>query len=175
MSIQNFIKTILTGYESTFKETSLDDRGGQTCNYLCKDTTKEVFNFDKYVKDTNSSPLPSSPDAIYVENNKVYFVEFKNSPLRNINEDNIKKKFNSGTQILKVLLCDFLQSEVEFIFCVVYKSQYQYTYFNPIHIINNISKFGLESENSNNDSFYSKIITQDVDFYKRSFSELSCI
>lgn len=51
MSIENLIRETLFNYKSTFKETSLDDRGGQTRNYLCKDTTAEVFNFDKYVLD----------------------------------------------------------------------------------------------------------------------------
>lgn len=173
MSIENFIKTTLLNYKSTFKETSLDDRGGQTKNYLCQDTTTEVFDFDKYVLDKIGHPLPASPDAIYIGNNKIYFVEFKNQPLKNINEDNIKNKFNSGTQVLKDLLKDFLPSEIEFLFCVVYQPTH-HKYFNPMPIISNTTRFGLKNENNNNGSFYSEIITQDVDFYKKNFGQLNC-
>ena len=173
MSIENLIRETLFNYKSTFKETSLDDRGGQTRNYLCKDTTAEVFNFDKYVLDKIGHPLPASPDAIYVEENKIFFVEFKNQIFENINDDNIKNKLNSGTNILKDLLHSHLPSDVKFIFCVVYKPQY-YRYFNPMTIISNSVKFGLESENINNSNFYSKIITQDIDFYKEHFRQLNC-
>lgn len=173
MSIENFIKTTLLNYKSTLKETSLDDRGGQTKNYLCQDTTTEVFNFDKYVLDKIGHPLPASPDAIYVGNNKIYFVEFKNQPLQNIDTNNIKNKFNSGTQILKDLLSAFLPSDIEFLFCVVYQPTH-HRYFNPMSIISNTVRFGLENENIANGNFYSKIITQDVDFYKNNFRQLNC-
>lgn len=173
MTIDNFIKTILSDYKSTLKETSLDDRGGQVSNYLCQDITTEVFNFDKYVQNEIGHPFRASPDAIYVESNKIYFVEFKNQPLKNIKGENIKNKFNCGTQILKDLLKDFLPSEVEFYFCIVYKAP-QYNLFNSSHIISNVAKFGLEKENQNNGNFYSKIITQNVDFYKKVFKQLKC-
>jgi len=163
--------------ESTFKKTSLDDRGGSVENYLCQDDITKVYDFDKYVKETYSpSPLPSSPDAIYVGDKKIYFVEFKNQSLYMVNKKkrNIRKKFKDGTNILKNLLSSYLPSNVEFIFCVVYKTDDKPKHFNPRHIMNSSARFNLDAENKNCDNFYTKIIIQNVDFYKKRFTQLHC-
>ena len=172
-NIKEYLSNILNNCKSTFKDTSLDDRGGRTQNYLCQDNKTQVFDFDKYVRENIDIPLPASPDAVYLGNQKFYFVEFKNSPIFNINDVNIKNKFNSGTSILKNLLNDYLPSDIKFIFCVVYKSP-QASYFNPMHIESNIIRFGLDKENINQNNFYSNIITEDVEFYKNEFKQLQC-
>jgi hypothetical protein len=173
LDIKNHLQEIFTEYLDTLKNTSYDFTNDV---YLCTDETLEpVYNFDKYVLDNRNAPLPASPDAIYLGTNKFYFVEFKNSPLTNISAQNIKNKFNSGTNILKDILLDYLpQDNFKFIFCVVYKPA-ESRYFNPTPIESNIIRFGLDEENENNDDFYDTIITRDVNFYKNNFSILRCL
>jgi hypothetical protein len=167
MDIKSYLQQIFSSYTQTLKNTSYDSKNNV---YLCADETLQpVYNFDEYVKDNNNnSSLPSSPDAIYLGKNKFYFIEFKNSSLRNINNNNIRKKFNCGTKILKRILLNHLpQDNFKFIFCVVYKySEVNYKYFNSEHIESNSVRFGLAEENIKNDSFYNEIITENVNFYK---------
>ncbi|WP_289391528.1 hypothetical protein, partial [Acinetobacter nosocomialis] len=56
---------------------------------------------------------------------------------------------------------------------VVYKKP-RARYFNPYAIESNIPKFGLEEKNEELGHFYSKIITEPVEFYKEEFAELDC-
>lgn len=172
MSIRDYLQNIFKNCKSTFRDTSLDTKNSK---HLCTDkSSTPVYDFDKYIKDNNDYPLPASPDAIYLGKNKFYFVEFKNSPITNIKLHNIKNKFNSGTRVLKAILRDFLpQKKYKFIFCVVYRSP-EVKYFDPISIESNIIRFGLNEENINNDKFYDKIFTNDVNFYKKEFSMLNC-
>jgi hypothetical protein len=171
--IKNHLQETFTEYLDTLKNTSHDDKNDV---YLCTDETLEpVYNFDEYIKINNNSPLPASPDAIYLGTKFFYFIEFKNSPLSNIKKKKIKDKFNSGTNILKDILLDYLpQYNFQFIFCVVYKPA-ESRYFNPTPIESNIIRFGLDEENKNNDNFYNKIITEDLNFYMNNFSMLRCL
>jgi hypothetical protein len=42
------------------------------------------------------------------------------------------------------------------------------------HIENNVPKFGLAELNQALGGFYDSIVTQDIDFYKKEFIDLSC-
>lgn len=176
------VKVCLEGYlsefKSTFEKTSLDTAKQE---YLCQDSLHSVYNFDAYVKASfPNNNLPSSPDAIYVGIKKVYFVEFKNSRPEDIDNKSIRDKFNRGTEVLQGLLKDFTPKDVRFIFCVVYRSSKSTSkndsplYFNSSLVEKNIVKFGLEEENSKFNNFYSHILTNDVDFYKETFKNLTC-
>ncbi len=170
-SLKDYLSKKLSGYESTFRETSLDKENNQN---ICHNTTEVVYDFDKFVRHNHPKKQPASPDAIYIGNKKFYFVEFKNSKTSNITNSEIRSKFISGTKILQGLLQDFTARDNKFIFCVVYKSSSKPKYMNYSHIEKNISKFGLDEENKKLDNFYNEIITQNVDFYKRQFNELQC-
>ena len=76
-SLRDFLYEKFSSYISTLKDTSFDS---ENSIYLCNDTsTSNVYDFDKYVKSNfDTSRLPSSPDAIYLGNKKLYFIEFKN-------------------------------------------------------------------------------------------------
>lgn len=170
--VKDFLKDKLKGHSSTLKETSYDTANEQ---YLCNDTrTVDVYDFDSYVESNfDKNKLPASPDAVLLGNKVVYFIEFKNQLPENINNINIKNKFEKGTEILKHLLRDFSPRDVKYIFCVVHQAKIS-RYFNPEHIQSNVTKFGLEEKNSELGGFYSRIITENINFYKLNFKKLEC-
>jgi hypothetical protein len=171
-SLRDFLYEKFSSYISTLKDTSFDS---ENSIYLCNDTsTSNVYDFDKYVKSNfDTSRLPSSPDAIYLGNKKLYFIEFKNQIPSAITTSEIKSKFHKGTTILKEILKEFTPRDVEYIFCVVFKNSGS-TYFDSSHIESNITRFGLKEKNKELGSFYSEIITENVKFYKSNFSSLNC-
>lgn len=173
MALKSYLEDTFSEHKSSLMQTSFDSKNEK---FLCQDKqTSPVYDFDDYVKINNVSPLPASPDAIYLGDKKFYFVEFKNSPLANIKIDNIQNKFRSGTRILADLLQEHIpQDDFKFLFCVVYQSP-EVKYFNPMHIESNIIRFGLEEINEEHGNFYNKIITNDVEFYKKNFTILKCI
>ena len=170
-NLQDFLQVTLEGCLSTFKETSYDKANQQ---YLCSDTeTKNVFDFDLYVEKLPVDKTPASPDAIYIGEKQLYFVEFKNQRVSDIENEPMKQKFRQGTTILKELLKDFSPKDCKYFFCVVYKSdssRYSYSKY----IERNSPRFGLAEENEELGSFYDEIITRDIDFYKQSFKQLNC-
>lgn len=171
--IDEFLSEKLSAYRTTLKSSSYDDNNDV---YMCSNVALDnVYNFDKYIYyNYDKSCLPASPDAIYVGKKKVYFIEFKNQYVSDINSSNIKAKFKNGTIILKEeLLKDFSPRDIEYVFCVVHKDP-KYQYFDPSHIEGNIIKFGLDEVNGELGGFYSKIITEPLSFYKEEFSEISC-
>ena len=171
-SIKDFLHAKLERHKSTLQKTSFDDAKNI---YLCSDKSMaHVYNFDSYIEENfDMTQLPASPDAILVGEKKIYFIEFKNQSPSDINKKNIKDKFDRGTKILKDLLKDFKPQDIEYIFCVVHKNQPS-RYFNSAHIESMIPKFGLEEKNADFDSFYAKIIVEDIDYYKRNFKQLQC-
>lgn len=171
-NIQEFLSEKLKNYTSTLKETSFDSANNE---YLCADEqTANVYNFDAYIAE-NFEKTPASPDAIYIGSKKLYFVEFKNQKTADIDTAQLKRKFESGTQILKnQLLKDFVPQDIDYIFCVVYKKSTRNRYFDPSAIEANATKFGLEEKNKELGGFYTKIITDQVEFYKEEFTDLQC-
>ncbi len=172
-NLKEFLENKLKEYKSTFKNTSYDDSNNR---YLCSDETiLDVYNFDSYIKNNfDNSKLPSSPDAIYLGNKKLYFIEFKHQKSSAIDSSNIKAKFEKGTTILKEMIKEFVPKDNKFIFCVVFENEKKSKYFNSSHIESNSVKFGLQDLNKNIDSFYDEIITRDLDFYKENFQNLKC-
>jgi len=172
-TLKEFLAQALAGCESTLRATSYDKHNRE---YLCDDeTTTPVYDFDRYIEREYSSGLtPASPDAILLRDDKVYFVEFKNQPQRNIRTSPMQNKFARGTEVLKELVASFELQKAVFHFCVVYKNSPQARYFNPQHIESNVVRFGLEELNKDHGSFYDHVITDEVDFYIEHFAELNC-
>lgn len=171
-NLKDFLSHELESHRTTLKDASYDDENQE---HLCSDsTTSNVYSFDAYIeKNFDNAKLPASPDAIFIGDKKLYFVEFKNSLPRDINSASMKDKFEKGTEVLKRLLKDFLPRDVEFIFCVVHKNQTA-KYFNSSHIQSNQARFGLADKNKELDSFYSEVLVEDLDFYRSRFSQLKC-
>lgn len=105
-TLKDFLASELAGCESTLRATSYDKHNKV---HLCDDeTTSPVYDFDAYIKRKHSSELtPASPDAILLQDNKVFFIEFKNQPQRNICTSPMQNKFVRGTEMLKKLVAPF--------------------------------------------------------------------
>lgn len=172
-SLVGFLHQELAGCQSSLKETSYDDRNKE---YLCMDKTlSDVYDFDRYIDKITDRKVkkPASPDAIYIGDKKLYFIEFKNQFRGSINTKKIKEKFNRGTQVLIELLQDFKPRDCKYIFCVVFKaeqSRHQYQKYLSSRVVH----FELEQLNEELSGFYDKVITQDVNYYINSFKELAC-
>ncbi|MBD5524271.1 MAG: hypothetical protein HDR04_07610 [Lachnospiraceae bacterium] len=95
------------------KETSWDKDGD--CPGYMTDSSIQVINFDKvkeaYIKNMGLSSTPCSNDALYIgDNEKIYFIEFKNGVVKN------KKVFNVYNKIYDSLLIfnDIVQENISF-------------------------------------------------------------
>ncbi|RUO57896.1 hypothetical protein, partial [Pseudidiomarina marina] len=96
-SIKAFCHSEFADFSSTLKRTSWDATNDE---YLCNDVlTLPVYDFDQYVKNRfDNDKLPASPDAIYIGNKKLYFIEFKNQHPADIDTAQVKRKFVKGTE-----------------------------------------------------------------------------
>lgn len=170
--IKDFLKKKLGEHATTLRKASFDSAKNE---HLCGDnSTGHVYDFDDYVKKNYSNhELPASPDAILLGDKKLYFIEFKNQVPGRIDKKSMRDKFGKGTCVLKGLLKDFVPRDIEFVFCVVHQSENN-RYFNSGHIESMASRFGLEEENAKLGGFYSNIIAENIDHYKRTFRQLQC-
>jgi hypothetical protein len=172
--IGQFLKKY-SNFESTFKETSLDSENGQ---YLCVDESQSVINFDKIVekKYPDSNIRPKSFDTLFVYENDIFCIEFKNETKPN--KKQIKDKLLDGKKELNLLLSNLNISHknYRFIFCLVYNK------FIPKHerykrgLYKSISfEFLDEYKGSLVYDYY----TEDVNFFTKQFKkniskELDC-
>ncbi len=165
-SIENTLKAKLKDCISTFKQTSYDKNNKI---YLCDDTkTQTVYNFDIYSKKQDKAQQKASPDAIYLNKDTIYCVEFKNSELKNIKDRTMQNKFRSGAKLLKNLFKIQNLNDYQFIFCIVYKKTERAIFSERF------KNFGLQDINKELNYFYDKIITKDIEYYKKEFKQLKC-
>ncbi|MCB4758030.1 MAG: hypothetical protein LGB72_05670 [Sulfurovum sp.] len=175
--IGQFIKSY-QNFKSTFKKTSFDSDNTQS---LCADESCEVMNFDKILEKNypDSNTRPKSFDALYVHEDSIFCIEFKNQKPSKINNQNVCKKLTEGKDALDTLLqkLNIQANKYNFAYCVVYKkctgSYDSYKY--------GIGKgkilFGLEQYK--NKGLVKEIFTQDVEFFtkklkKKLKKELAC-
>jgi hypothetical protein len=171
-SLRQHLAQELGPHVSTFKETSLDEANKV---HLCSDeTTAEVYDFDAYVRARGAYPIPASPDAIHAGSKDLYFVEFKNQRISDIDTAQMQRKFAAGTEILKELLKDFSPMDCRYHFCVVLKNQPRSRYMDSRHIEQNVVRFGLDKLNNELGGFYDHVVTESLDFYVEKFKELKC-
>lgn len=171
-SLRQHLAQELGSHLSTFKKTSLDDANNV---HLCSDeATVEVYDFDAYVRARGAYPIPASPDAIHAGSKDLYFVEFKNQRISDIDTAQMQRKFAAGTEILKELLEDFSPMDCRYHFCVVLKNQPRSRYMDSRHIEKNVVGFGLDKLNNELGGFYDHVVTESLDFYVDQFKELKC-
>ncbi|HGN1555831.1 TPA: hypothetical protein ACKRMY_006009 [Pseudomonas aeruginosa] len=172
-NLKEFLQSELADHASSFKETSYDNENGE---YLCKDTaTPDVYDFDRYIeKQFHGQQLPASPDAIHLGKKQLYFVEFKNQRLSNIDNAGIGRKFTRGTEILQGMLSDFTPRDWQRTFCVVFKKDSRPVFFDSRHFEKSKVRFNLDGLNSELGNFYDKILTEDINFYSEQFRQLKC-
>lgn len=157
---------------STLEETSFDDEN--KCN-LCNDKNLKVFDFDK-IKDMEYRGKKGykSPDAIYIRNKEVFIIEFKNQNPCNIDSQDLKDKLTTSVNFFREKYkCS---NDYTFTFCLVYKNQGKNKATQRYkHQVQDKKCCGLDDENKNeHNSFYKHIITKDIAYYKKEFSELKC-
>lgn len=171
-SLKVHLQQNLKDFASTLKATSFDDANQQ---HLCNDeATPDVYDFDGYVKKRCGHPTSASPDAIHIGNKDLYFVEFKNEIAANVDGEQMHRKFQAGTSILKNLLREFTARDCRYHFCVVFKNQSRPRYMDFRHVENNVVKFGLDELNRELGDFYDHIVTESLDFYVKEFKALQC-
>lgn len=171
-SLRQHLAQELGQHLSTFKKTSLDDANNV---HLCRDeATAEVYDFDAYVRALGADPIPASPDAIHAGSKDLYFVEFKNQRISDIDQAQMQRKFAAGTDILKELLKSFSPKDCRYHFCVVLKNQPRSRYMDYRHIEQNVVRFGLDELNKDLGGFYDHVVTESLDFYIEKFKQLRC-
>jgi len=147
---------------TTFKETSYDDTNKDS---LCHDTTQRVLNFDEIIKKKYPDPYdrPKSFDALYIQQHRIYLIEFKNQPPKFIDNTEVQLKLQKGKEELDKFLAqeNIQKKEYEFIYCVVHKKTKK-TIFDDYKtgISESAVRFGLEKYTP---KYAHKIITKDVE------------
>ena len=175
--IGQFIRTYQS-FKSTFKETSFDSDNTQ---YLCTDESYEVINFDKIVEINypDSNIRPKSFDALYIHENIIFCIEFKNQkPSQIINHD-ISKKLVEGKSELDTLLqiLNIQANDYHFVYCVAYKKCIEPRDRYKCGIEKGKVLFGLEEYK--HQGLVKEIFTDNVDFFTKEFrkqfqKELAC-
>ncbi len=163
-------------YFATFKETSFDSENRVS---LCKDESIDVINFDKVIESAfpNSNLRPKSFDAIYIHQDNLYLIEFKNRPPAKINSKDILEKLIDGKSELDKLLSqlNIQKRNYRFHFCVVYRNCKE-PYARYKCDISAKILFGLSEYKG---KIVDNVITRNVDFYtkelnKNFLKELDC-
>ena len=121
MEIQQFKELeIFKNFESTFKETSCDSDSGERA-YMTESEIP-VINFDKvknyYIRDMGLPETPCSSDALYMSEDNVYFIEFKNGKMSNKEGFMVQKKIYDSLLIFNDLVeqnISFCREYVNFI------------------------------------------------------------
>ena len=165
-------------FSSTFKVTSRD---GNHFAHLCNDESQEVLDFDAIVQNLypDSNTRPKSFDALYIHQNLLFCVEFKNQKPSQINNRDIQEKLEKGKGELVQLLQErhIQQKSFDFIYCVVYRQHQEPRERYKSGIGKGTIRFGLEKYEQN--GFVKKVFTENVNFFTKQFEkqlqkELAC-
>lgn len=150
----------------SLKEISHDKENDQ---YLV-DISDGHYSFDNIVDEyfVRSMGEIRKFDAIMLENEKIYCVEFKNSTPRHVKNKEVKEKASEGYASLAKICHDnaLCLNKYDLIYLVVYKAPNKTDSINRIHssINRNEIKFGLEKYKN---KFYNEILTIDhIEFEK---------
>jgi len=170
-----------TDYQSTFKETSCDDRHkDKEAIYLCHDETQTVINFDKLVEERYSgSKKPRTFDAIYVHENIIFCIEFKNQTTADIKNRIVQEKLESGKRELEELFAQLhiASKQYKYVYCVVYKNCYEEIQRYKSGVSKGAVLFCLQKYKEKH--FVDEIFTDNVNFFTKAFQkqikkELNC-
>jgi len=169
-------KTNFSLYITTLKETSLDKHDNiKQSEYLCKNTTEQVYNFDKIVKNLYPTKQPSSFDALLIKDNNIYCIEFKNTKYSSVKKQEVQKKLTNSKDIIDNIFEEYniQKSKYIFTYCVIYKNHEAKW---RRGITKNIVQFDLEQYKG---KYFDEIYTNDVQYftheYKKQFKkELAC-
>ncbi len=157
-------------YKSTFKKTSFDDANSVS---LCSDESQAVINFDKIVetKYPNSNKRPKSFDALYIDGNNIYCIEFKNLKPASIENDDVKEKLKAGKRVLDELLnaLNIQKNDYDFIYCVCYKNCTEPRDRYKCGIAKGAIQFDLEQYKAR--QIIKEVFTNNVTFFTQQFQK----
>jgi len=165
-------------YKDTFKSTSYDSENEF---YLCTDESQDVINFDMIIENNypDSNRRPKSFDAIYIRENIVYCIEFKNQKPSKIKNSEIQEKLEHGKDELITLLQkeNIDTSDLTFIYAVVYRECKSNRDKFKCGVVQSQIEFGLQKYKDS--GFVKDVFTSDVAFFTRAFKlkekkELAC-
>lgn len=159
---------------STFKATSLDNHHKDKAKeYLCKDESQEVINFDKIIENKYPDPYtrPKAFDAIYFDktNYHIYLIEFKNQ--QKPNKQEIGEKLTDGKKEFDSLLnqLNISKNSYKFVFCLVYNKfiPKEERYKRGLYKSTTFEFLNKYKENS----LIHDIYTEDVSFFTTQFKK----
>jgi YesN/AraC family two-component response regulator len=165
-------------FKSSFKATSFDSENGE---YLCFDESQEVINYDEIIEEEypNSNRRPKSFDAIFVYENKIFCIEFKNQKPSQINNQDICEKLTAGKAELDKILqkLNIQSTHYDFVYCVAYKKCIEPHDRYKCGIDRGKVLFGLTQYKVQ--GIVKEIFTENVDFFTKQFKkqfnkELTC-
>jgi len=174
----NTLISQFSSFKSTFKDTSFDDSNGV---HLCTDETQSVINYDKLIehKYPDSNERPKSFDALYVHNELIFCIEFKNQKPAQISNSEVQEKIVDGKNELVNLLqaLNIQKNNYKFVYCVAYKECKEPYDRYKCGVTKEKVQFGLETYVQN--GFVEKVYTQNVSFFTKQFKhqlqkELAC-
>ncbi|MGK0255753.1 MAG: hypothetical protein ACI81I_000359 [Arcobacteraceae bacterium] len=164
-------------FQTTFKVTSYDDNNKE---HICLDELNQNINFDEIIADIypNSKEYrPKSFDSIYIYENIIYCIEFKNE--KKPDKEDLEDKLLSGKKELDKLLAELniQKNDFKFIFCLVYNIHKPRDNRYKRGIVKYDIKTYLKKYKENN--FVDDIFTEDVNFFSNQFKkklnkELKC-
>jgi hypothetical protein len=165
-------------FQTTFKESSFDSDNSQ---YLCTDETQKVINFDAIIENKypDSNERPKSFDALYVYENVIFCIEFKNQKPSQIINQNVCEKLIEGKAELDTLLhaLHIQSNDYNFVYCVAYKKCVEPRDRYKCGIEKGKVLFGLKQYK--NQGLIKEVFTENVDFFTKEFKkqfqkELAC-
>jgi len=156
-------------YQTTFKVTSYDDNNKE---HLCSDELNLNINFDEIIADIYPNSLeyrPKSFDSIYIYENILYCIEFKNE--KKPDKDDLEEKLVSGKKELDKLLAklNIQKSDYKFVFCLVYniyKPKYE-------RHKRGVTSYSIKEylQKHKESKLIDDIFTEDVEFFSKKFKE----
>lgn len=157
-------------YQTTFKVTSYDDNNKK---YVCSDELNQNINFDEIIADIYPNSLeyrPKSFDSIYIHENIIYCIEFKNE--KKPDKEDLEDKLVFGKKELEKLLAELniQKNDYKFIFCLVYNIHKPKYERHKRGVINYSIKEYLEKHKES--KFIDDIFTEDVKFFSKKFEEI---
>jgi len=137
--------------------------------YLCNCQSKRL-DFDLFVENYCSHPLPSSVDTVLFDEKakKLYLVEFKNQKCSDIDNNEIRKKIEDTIRILKELsiLCNVNFENYDIFVAIIYNDKPKW----QRGICSSTIQFGLEYFKEQ--KIIKDVKTNDIEWFKKKYFQI---
>ncbi|MEA3288715.1 MAG: hypothetical protein U9Q04_00925 [Campylobacterota bacterium] len=162
--VKSIFKSKFNDFKSTLKSTSYDKLKEE---YLCNDESQKVFDFDNIIKKVYPHKQPASYDALLLDENNIFCVEFKNERYSDIDKEQLHKKLiNSKEAMDDIFKKNNIQvKDYNFVFCVAYKNT-KTRWRRAIE--KNTIQFELEQYKG---KYFDEIYTNDVQFFTNEYKK----